>query len=189
MTESPTVMKDITGYLEFEEAERFVEAAGNLRNKLIILLLWRCGLRVSEVVELRKKQIYFGEKVVAVFGKGRKSRRVPVEQNLLELLKIYTKDMELDNRLFRISRFAVFKIVRKLGEKVGIERVGEKTIHPHHFRHSFAIFMVRNGMPLTKLQTLLGHGSLSATTFYLQFKSKEISETYNKIWNKYNLKR
>ena len=163
MSNSPMVMRDITGYLEFEEAERFVNSTKTLRNRIIIMLMWRCGLRVSEVISIKKKHIYFGEKVLAVFGKGRKSRRIPIEYNLPEMLKEYTRDMKLDDKLFKISRFAVFKIVRELGKKVGIEMIGEKKIHPHHFRHSFAIFMVKNGMPLPKLQTILGHSSLTAT--------------------------
>ena len=181
---SSQVMKDITGYMTFDQAERFVKETPNLRDKIIILLMWRCGLRVSEVVTLKKKWIYFDEGIIAVYGKGKKFRRVPVEKKTLELLKKYTEEIRGDDRIFHITRFGVFKMVRKLGKRVGIERVGEKGVHPHHFRHSFAIVMVKNGMPLPKLQTILGHSSLAATTFYLQFRMSEIAKDYNRIWSK-----
>ncbi len=92
--------------------------------------------------------------------------------------------MRYNDKIFPITRQRVYQIVKKLGKITGIERVGKKPIHPHIFRHSFAVNLVKNGLDVRKLQMLLGHSRLSASAFYLQFSQKDVSEELQEIWSK-----
>ena len=179
-------MKDLKGYLKPEEVQKLLNACNSLTSYLIIRLLWRTGMRVSELVNLKTDDILWKERIIIVRTlkrKGKQERRIPIDQKTLDLLKEYLKKRKVKSKLiFPFTRQWVFNLVRKIGKKAGIIRVGKKKLHPHHLRHSFAIFCVKRGMDLRKLQMILGHASISTTAHYLQFSPVELEEEYDRVW-------
>jgi integrase/recombinase XerD len=170
-------MSDLKGYLEPEQVKKIIECAGNLRDKALLQLMWATGARVSEILSLKVSDIIWDENVIIIPTLKRgasRERRVLVNPKTIEVLKEYVDKFGLKrtDRLFSITRQRVFQIVRRAGKRAGIERVGEKKLHPHHFRHSHAVAWIRrdNTMEgLRALQQRLGHTSISTTAFYLQF--------------------
>lgn len=188
---TPIPMKDPADYIEFEEAERLLSYAENIRDKLILGLLWRCGLRVSEIGKLRRKHILDQEGVIIVQGKGGKSMRMPVETELFTWVIDYCSGLHPEEYLFSgyggkgISRFQIWKILDKYSKLSGITVTkSNRKLHPHSLRHSLAIWMVRMGVPLPKIQQILRHSSLVRTTYYLTFSLKELAEDYLKAWER-----
>jgi integrase/recombinase XerD len=149
---------------------------GGFRNKVILELLFACGLRVSELVNLEMANVSFKEEWIMVTGKGNKQRLVPISDNALNLIQLYldterkkanpkAKDKEilfLNRRGGRLSRVFIFTIVKELAEKAGIR----KNVSPHTFRHSFATGLVTNGADLRAVQNMLGHESITTTEIY-----------------------
>lgn len=192
-------MKDPKGYLTREQVEKLINAAENLRDKLILLLMYRCGRRVSEVLLLTKDDILWEDKKI-IFTILKRKRPVkelkPVDDYTMKLLDLYVNhNIEMKGirkkpgeRLFPVSRQYVFKMVRKLGEKVGITRVGSKKLHPHHLRHSFAVHAVRTEVKtaedLRKLQMYMGHANISTTSYYLQFSPDELRSLIDGMWKR-----
>jgi integrase/recombinase XerD len=179
-------MKDLKGYLEPEEIEKLLNSCNSLVSYLIIRILWRTGMRVSELISLKVSDILWKERIIIVKTlkkKGHQERRIPIDQKTLDLLKKYLEERKnKSNLIFPFTRQWVFNLIRKIGKKAGITKVGEKKLHPHHLRHSFAIFCIKRGMDLRKLQMILGHASISTTAHYLQFSPIELEEEYDKIW-------
>ncbi|RLJ06696.1 MAG: hypothetical protein DRP18_00115 [Candidatus Aenigmatarchaeota archaeon] len=192
-------MKDPKGYLTREQVEKLIDAAENLRDKLILLLMYRCGRRVSEVLLLTKDDILWEDKKI-IFTILKRKRPVkelkPVDDYTLKLLDLYVNHnirmrgirKKPGNRLFPVTRQYVFKLVRKLGEKTGITRVGNKKLHPHHLRHSFAVHAVRTEVKtaedLRKLQMYMGHANISTTSYYLQFSPDELRSLVDGMWKR-----
>ena len=192
-------MKDPKGYLTREQVEKLIDAAENLRDKLILLLMYRCGRRVSEVLLLTKDDILWEDKKI-IFTILKRKRPVkelkPVDDYTLKLLDLYVNHnirmkgirKKSGDRLFPVTRQYVFKMVRKLGEKVGITRVGNKKLHPHHLRHSFAVHAVRTEVKtaedLRKLQMYMGHANISTTSYYLQFSPDELRSLVDGMWKR-----
>lgn len=180
-------MKDLKGYLKPEEVEKLLKACNSLTSYIILRLLWRTGMRVSELLSLRVEDIIWDERVLVVKTlkrRGERKRRIPIDEKTLEYLRKYLEEKKIKKgKIFPYTRQWVFNLVRKIGKKAGIVKVGEKKIHPHHLRHSFAIFCVKKGMDLRKLQMILGHASISTTAHYLQFAPSELREEYDEIWN------
>jgi len=176
-------MKDLRGYLKPEEVDKLLNACKKERDYLLIRLLWRTGVRITELLNLKKKDIIWDERVILVEtlkgGKGRK-RRVPIDRETLNLLRKWMKGKK--GKVFDFTRQYAFKIIRKIGKRAGITHVGEKKIHPHHFRHSFAVNWVKKGGDLRKLQRILGHASIATTAHYLQFSPTETRDEYDEIW-------
>ncbi len=196
-------MKDPTTYIDYSEAVKLEEAAYLPRNRLIIALLFRCGLRANEVVGLRGKDVLLSplvprESVLIVLSKGRKERkirqRVYIDINVQPLLAKFTEGLDPDGFIFpsfsksgHLTTRAVQKIVKSVGKVCGvIADRGGNPIHPHTLRHSLAIFLVKSGMHISKIQQILRHKSLSSTSFYLQFSRKEIADDYHKAFEKVN---
>jgi len=173
-----TPIRDLKAYLEAEEVERLIAVATNPRDTLLVRVLWRTGIRVSELIGIRVQDIDFDNRAIVIKvqkmrkrdGKTIERRRVvPVDGATLNMIKEY---LEWRNRfaykgdlLFPITRQRVDQIFWKLGSRAGITRVGDPTIsrhtklHPHTLRHSFAIFCVKNGMSVERLQKILGHSA------------------------------
>ncbi|MBU0899047.1 MAG: site-specific integrase [Nanoarchaeota archaeon] len=183
-------MKDLRGYLKQKDVERLIEATTNLRDRLILQIMYRCGRRVSEVLMIKKDDIIWEENKI-IFNILKRKRPVkelkPVDSGTMRLLRAYVnKEVTLKgirkpmkgDILFPISRQYVFKLVRNLGKKIGIEKIGLKKIHPHHLRHSFAVHQVRNNVKtaedLRKLQMYMSHANISTTAHYLQFSPDEL---------------
>ena len=155
------------------------------RNKAIIETLYGCGLRVSELVNLRLTDIHYGEGFVVVTGKGNKQRLVPVSGKALKEIDIYKQDRNrlpaihdqnilfLNRRGFRLTRAMIFTIIKDLAAKAGIK----KNISPHTFRHSFATHMIEAGADLRAVQEMLGHESILTTEIYTHIDRSFLRDT------------
>ena len=172
-------MKNITDYLEGEQVHDVIAAAQlcSQRDYLMLRVLWRTGIRVNELLNIRPSDIEKGNGVVNITkAKGGKQRRVHLDDDTIEMLSRYvlTQNITDDRPVFAIKQRQVRTIVRRYGDIIG------KDIHPHTFRHSFAIHCVRNGWDIRRLQQVLGHSSLNTTAVYLQFNDQDIKELYEK---------
>jgi len=155
------------------------------RNKAIIETLYGCGLRVSELVNLRITDIHYGEGFVTVTGKGNKQRLVPISNKALKEIDIYKKDRDrlpvihdqnivfLNRRGSKLTRAMIFLIIKDLAAKAGIR----KNISPHTFRHSFATHLVEGGADLRAVQEMLGHESILTTEIYTHIDRSFLRDT------------
>lgn len=173
-------MTKIPDYLEREQIDELLDAAKTCsqRDYLLLRFMWRTGVRVSEVINVTPNDIEFKNSVVNIRkAKGGRQRRVLLDEETLKMLSDYILALNIpeDRPVFPITRAQVFNLVKKYGSMIGVN------IHPHTLRHSFAIFLVRSGMDLRRLQLLLGHSSLSITQIYLQFKDDDLKEAYEKV--------
>jgi len=143
------------------------------RNHLILLVLWRTGLRGAEVVNLRKKDIE-ADSLIVRGGKGGKDRMVPLDSELVNILGVYCDSMKAEKRIFDLS-------VRQLRNIVYKYKVDGYDIHPHTFRHSYAVYCLKNGMNLRTLQKILGHSGLNTTQIYLDLVGSDLKEEFSKV--------
>ncbi len=157
------------------------------RNKAMLETLYGCGLRVSELVNLRISCIYFEEGFVRVIGKGDKERLVPIGNVALKQIRMYLSTVRvhisiakgnddfvfLNRRGTKLSRVMVFMIIKDLAAKAGIK----KTISPHTFRHSFATHLVEGGADLRAVQEMLGHESITTTEIYTHLDREYLRST------------
>jgi len=146
------------------------------RNKAMLETLYGCGLRVSELINLKISNIYFNEGFIKVTGKGDKERLVPVGNVALKYIRIYLENVRnkqdikkefsdilfLNRRGAGLSRVMVFLIIKGLAERTGLK----KNISPHTFRHSFATHLIEGGADLRAVQEMLGHESITTTEIY-----------------------
>ncbi|MGK6343130.1 site-specific tyrosine recombinase XerD [Chryseobacterium sp. DT-3] len=156
------------------------------RNHCIIEVLYGCGLRVSELIDLKISNINFKEQYIKVNGKGNKTRFVPLADYTAELLETYIKEVRskskinkkyedtlfLNSRGTSMSRVIVFLIIKELTDKAGVS----KKISPHTFRHSFATHLLQNGADLRYIQEMLGHSSITTTEIYTHLKTEELRD-------------
>jgi integrase/recombinase XerD len=200
MTEVSPI-RDLKGYLEPEQVESLIEAAANLRDKLLVRLLWHTGIRVSELIAIRIQDIDFDNRAIVIkVQKIRKKtkkliekrRVVPIDQGTLDMARKYLgwrKQFPYKGELlFPITRQRVNQIFWKLGKRAGIKDIGDpavskhRKLHPHHLRHSFSIYCIKRGMSIERLQKILGHQSPTTTSVYLQYSLKDLHEDYDKVW-------
>ena len=196
-----TPIRDLKGYLEWEQVERLIAVATNLRDKLLVRLPWRTGARVSEFIGIKESDIDFENRAIVIKvqkmrkrdGKTVERRRViPVDQGTLNMVKEYLEWRKQfpykGDLLFPITRQRVNQIYWKLGRGAGIKEIGDPVVsqhrkfHPHVLRHSFAIHCVKRGMTIERLQKILGHSSPTTTSVYLQYSLKDLHEDYDKVW-------
>jgi len=173
-------MKHITDYLEKDQVDTVLEYARacSSRDYLMLRILWRTGIRVSELLSLRPQDLEPYNQVVNITkAKGGKQRRVMLDPETFTHLSEYilTHNIPEVQPVFTLSSVQVWNIVKKYGRMVNVD------IHPHTFRHSFAIHLVRSGLDLRRVQQLLGHSNLNTTQVYLQFNDQDLREGYNKI--------
>jgi integrase/recombinase XerD len=173
-------VKNITDYLEREQVNAMLDAAmiANHRDFLLMQVLWRTGVRVSELANIHPRDIEWTNQVVNITkGKGGKQRRVLLDEKTLQMLSDYVSSQNIgeEQPVFDLKRRQIGNIVKKYGKMIGVD------VHPHMLRHSFAIHLVRSGMDLRRVQLLLGHSTLNMTQIYLQFKDDDIREVYQKI--------
>jgi len=156
------------------------------RNHCIIEVLYGCGLRVSELIDLKISNINFREHYIKVIGKGNKIRFVPLADYTAKLLKSYISEVRskikvgkrhedtlfLNTRGTSMSRVIVFVIIKELTDKAGVS----KKISPHTFRHSFATHLLQNGADLRYIQEMLGHSSITTTEIYTHLKTEELRD-------------
>lgn len=156
------------------------------RNHCIIEVLYGCGLRVSELIDVKISNINFKENYIKVVGKGNKTRFVPLAHYTAGLLQIYIKEIRskikinkkhedilfLNSRGTSMSRVIVFLIIKELTDKARVS----KKISPHTFRHSFATHLMQNGADLRFIQEMLGHSSITTTQVYTHLKTEELRD-------------
>ncbi len=192
LLEAPRLGRKLPVVLSVEEVDQLVAVIDlskpeGHRNKAIIETLYGCGLRVSELVNLRLTDIFEEEGFIRVKGKGDKERLVPIGKTALEAIKHYKGqqrnhldiEKEAQNILFlnrrggQISRVMIFNIIKKLAELAGIS----KNISPHTFRHSFATHLVEGGADLRAVQEMLGHESILTTEIYTHLDQSFLRQT------------
>lgn len=159
------------------------------RNRAILETLYGCGLRVSELVNLKLSDLYFEEGFIKVTGKGNKQRFVPIStvnkkyidlyrnevRVQLHLQKEYKDYLFLNRRGKPLTRAMIFTIIKRLAKKIGLD----KTISPHTFRHSFATHLLENGADLRAIQQMLGHESITTTEIYMHVDRKHLTHVLN----------
>jgi integrase/recombinase XerD len=184
-----------------EQVERLIAVASNPRNRLLVRIPWRTGIRVSELINIHIRDIDFDSRAIVIKvqkmrkknGKAVERRRlVPVDQGTLGMVREYLEWRKQfpynGDLLFPITRQRVDQIYWKLAERAGIKEIGDPAIskhrklHPHVLRHSFAIQCIKRGMKIERLQKILGHASPTTTGVYLQWSSADLHEDYDKIW-------
>lgn len=188
--DSPKLPEHVPTVLTLDEVNRVIAATDpttcdGQRNRAILETLYSCGLRVSELTDLRIGHIYEKEGFIQVFGKGRKERIVPIAESALrEIHNYYIFRNELDvkrgyedyvflNRFGRkLSRIMVFNIVRRYCQEANIQ----KDVSPHTFRHTFATHLLEGGANLRAIQMMLGHEQISTTEIYTKVDRQMLRE-------------
>ena len=192
LLESPKLGRKLPVTLSIEEIDKIEDSIDHstpegTRNKAIIETLYSCGLRVSELVNLKLSNLYFNEKFVRVIGKGNKERLIPIGSSAMKYISIYTNEVRnhlniqpgsedivfLNRRGKQLTRVMIFTIVKNLVEKAGIKKV----VSPHSFRHSFATHLVEGGADLRAVQEMLGHESITTTEIYTHLDREYLRET------------
>jgi integrase/recombinase XerD len=191
LLELPRLGRKIPEVLALEEIDSIIDSIDlatreGQRNRAIIEMLYSCGLRVSELINLTFSNIYREEEYLRIIGKGDKQRLVPVSQRALDEVARWSIDRNaldikkgsedfvfLNLRGSRISRISIFNIVKTCAEKAGIR----KNISPHTFRHSFATHLLEGGANLRVIQQMLGHQSIQTTEIYAHTDITFLRET------------
>ncbi len=190
LIESPKIGLKLPEVLSVNEIDMMIEAIDlskpeGHRNKAIIETLYGCGLRVSELVNLRLTDIHYGEGFVMVTGKGNKQRLVPISSKALKEIDNYKTGRNmlpeihdrnilfLNRRGKKLTRAMIFTIVKELALKAGIR----KKISPHTFRHSFATHLIEGGADLRAVQEMLGHESILTTEIYTHIDRSFLRDT------------
>jgi len=190
LIESPKIGLKLPEVLSVTEIDRIIDEIDlskpeGHRNKAIIETLYGCGLRVSELVNLRLTDIHYNEEYVIITGKGNKQRLVPISKKALKEIDIYKQDRNrlpvikdqnilfLNRRGSHLTRAMIFTIIKALASKAGIR----KTISPHTFRHSFATHMIEAGADLRAVQEMLGHESILTTEIYTHIDRSFLRDT------------
>ncbi len=196
LIESPKIGRKLPDTLSIQEIDKIVAAIDlsnpqGERNRAIIETLYSCGLRVSELTNLKISDLFFDEGFIKVTGKGDKQRFVPIGNSTQKYISIYKNEVRphipivvaysdtlfLNRRGKQLSRAMIFAIVKQLAEKAGIH----KTISPHTFRHSFATHLLENGADLRSIQLMLGHESITTTEIYMHVDKSHLKEVLNKF--------
>ena len=196
LIESPKISRKLPDTLSIEEIDLLIS---NLdlskeqgeRNLAIIELLYGCGVRVSELIDLKISDLFFNENFIKVTGKGNKQRLIPIgnitkqnvnnylqnSRNKIKVVNAFNDHVFLNRRGKNLTRAMIFTIVKNLAKKANFS----KSISPHTFRHSFATHLLENGADLRTIQQLLGHESITTTEIYMHLDNKYLSEALNKF--------
>ncbi len=172
-------MDNLDNYLEPEQVNKILASIEDQKHYLMITLLWKTGMRISDLITLQYESIDFHNMAINIkYGKGGKSRRVPIDRDSLSLLRSYCSlnNIVYADKLFKMTRQNAFLFIKKYADLVGINNV-----HPHTFRHSFAVNCIRQGVDVRSLQLWMGHANINTTTVYLQFKDTHMKEMYDKV--------
>lgn len=197
LIESPRTTRKLPDTLSTAEIDRLIEAIDlsqpeGERNRAIIETLYSCGLRVSELVNLRISDLFFDEGFIRVTGKGNKQRFVPISPTTVKYINLYKEQVRiampikknaedilfLNRRGTQLTRAMIFTVIKRLAQTAGLE----KKVSPHTFRHSFATHLLENGADLRAIQQMLGHESITTTEIYVHTDRshlKKIMENYH----------
>lgn len=161
-------------YLTISELKELINASQNTRDKIIIKMLYATGVRVSELVNIKKEDIDFKGNTINVFGKGAKERIVLIPDSFTQEIKAYCKTLKPENRLFELTPRTIQRIIKAMAENAKIT----KKVTPHKLRHSFATHMLQNGGNIVAIQKLLGHTSLNTTQIYTHYNVDDLKSMY-----------
>ena len=195
LTETPKIGRKLPDTLSLNEIDQLITAVDlskseGFRNKCILETLYSCGLRVSELVNLKISDLFFSEGFIKVNGKGNKDRFVPIEKSTkvliqeyikvhrvqLKIYKDHTDILFLNRRGKQLTRAMIFTIIKRLAVIINLK----KSISPHTFRHSFATHLLENGADLRSIQLMLGHESITTTEVYVHLDRKHLNEVLQK---------
>ncbi|WP_147677337.1 site-specific tyrosine recombinase XerD [Algibacter pacificus] len=191
LIESPKIGRKLPDTLSEEEIDRLIKAIDlskpeGERNRAMLETLYGCGLRVSELVNLKLSDLFFDEGFIKVTGKGDKQRFVPIVDVTKKYINIYRKNIRnhmniqagfedtlfLNRRGKQLTRAMIFTIIKQLAVKIDLK----KRISPHTFRHSFATHLLENNADLRSIQLMLGHESITTTEIYVHLDNTHLSK-------------
>ncbi len=195
LLETPKIGRKIPNTLSVEEIDLMIthidrSTLEGERNRVILETLYGCGLRVSELINLKLSDLFFDEGFIKVTGKGNKQRFVPINLYNMKCIKFYIEEIRsqintqknyedilfLNRRGKQLTRVMIFIIIRDLAKKAQIH----KTISPHTFRHSFATDLLSGGADLSDIQKMLGHESIITTEIYMHLDKSSLRRTLEK---------
>ena len=191
LIESPKIGRKLPDTLSPDEIDGLIgkidlgKSEGE-RNRAMLETLYGCGLRVSELINLKLSDLYFEEDFIKVTGKGDKQRFVPIGQVAKKYINLYRNEVRnhvkiqsghedylfLNRRGKQLTRAMIFTIIKRLAEEMGLK----KNISPHTFRHSFATHLLEGGADLRAIQQMLGHESITTTEVYMHVNRKHLHE-------------
>ncbi len=191
LIESPKIGRKLPDTLSEEEINNLITAIDlskpeGERNRAMLETLYGCGLRVSELINLKLSDLFFAEDFIKVNGKGDKQRFVPISEINKKYINLYKDDIRnhisikkgfedvlfLNRRGKQLTRAMIFTIVKQLAEKISLK----KTISPHTLRHSFATHLLENGADLRAIQQMLGHESITTTEIYVHLDRTHLAQ-------------
>ncbi len=191
LIESPKIGRKLPDTLSEQEIDNIISAIDlskpeGERNRAMLETLYGCGLRVSELINLKISDLYFDEDFIKVTGKGNKQRFVPISTVNKKYISSYKNEIRVhqkiqkgfDDILFlnrrgkQLTRAMIFTIIKQIAEKIGLQ----KNISPHTFRHSFATHLLENGADLRAIQQMLGHESITTTEVYMHVNRSHLAE-------------
>lgn len=195
LLETPKIGRSLPDVLNVEDIDQLLKAADmstdkGHRDRTMLETMYSCGLRVSELVNLKISDLFFDTEFVRVIGKGNKQRLIPIGHEAMKFINIYKDSIRvhapvqkgfedflfLNNRGKKLTTTMVFLIIKALAAKVGMK----KHVSPHTFRHSFATHLVENGADLRSVQEMLGHESITTTEIYTHMDRKYLRDTIEK---------
>jgi integrase/recombinase XerD len=196
LIESPKIGRKLPDTLSENEIDSLINAIDlskpqGERNRAILETLYGCGLRVSELINLKISDLFFDEGFIKVTGKGDKQRFVPIIPITQKYIDIYKNEIRshisiqtgyedtlfLNRRGKQLTRAMIFTITKQLAEKIGLK----KNISPHTFRHSFATHLLQNDADLRSIQLMLGHESITTTEIYVHLDKKHLTKVVEKF--------
>ena len=191
LIESPKIGRKLPDTLSEQEIDNIISAIDlskpeGERNRAILETLYGCGLRVSELINLKISDLYFDEDFIKVTGKGNKQRFVPISSVNKKYISSYKNEIRVhqkiqkgfDDILFlnrrgkQLTRAMIYTIIKQIAEKISLQ----KNISPHTFRHSFATHLLENGADLRAIQQMLGHKSITTTEVYMHVNRSHLAE-------------
>ncbi|MBP2833535.1 site-specific tyrosine recombinase XerD [Aquimarina sp. U1-2] len=194
LIESPKIGRKLPDTLSVDEIDNIIaqidlSTPEGERNRAIIETLYGCGLRVSELTELKLSNLFFDEGFISVTGKGDKQRFVPIGNTTQKYINIYIREIRnhmviksghedtlfLNRRGSQLTRAMIFTIIKRLVAQTGLQ----KKVSPHTFRHSFATHLLENGADLRAIQLMLGHESITTTEIYMHVDRTHLTEVMN----------
>ena len=196
LLEAPKTKRALPDVLSFEEIENVIAQLDlskddGTRNKAILETMYSCGLRVSEVVNLKLSCLYLDVGFIRVIGKGDKERLVPIGRDAVKYIKIYVETVRVHTKIVKdfedivflnkfgksLSRIMIFYIIKDCALKAGLTKI----ISPHTFRHSFATHLVEGGADLRAVQEMLGHESITTTEIYTHLDRDFLRSTLHQL--------
>lgn len=196
LIESPKIGRKLPDTLSLDDIDKLIGAIDlskeyngvriGERDRTMLETLYSCGLRVSELINLKISDLFFSEGFIKVTGKGDKQRFVPISSQTQKFITIYINEVRssinvqkedndtlfLNNRGKKLTRAMVFTIIKNLAKAINLN----KTISPHTFRHSFATHLLENGADLRAIQLMLGHESITTTEIYMHLDKKQLKK-------------